>query len=189
MDELMDELFPEERETVAAPSDPSRGPPVRPRRASVQGTEGTEEAGARAPADSGPSEPRAIAQRRAHEDEDKQIQEGVFGKRVPKTLGEPYVPTQAEIEEHNKSHLPWRSWCAPCVGGGAVAHPHFPAPDDPEPTRLPHCMIDYFFMGHEEKKVLPMLGMEERESKMKFCPSSRGKRAKRICDPSDRRRY
>ena len=52
MDELMDELFPEERETVAAPSDPSRGPPVRPRRASVQGTEGTEEAGARVPADS-----------------------------------------------------------------------------------------------------------------------------------------
>ena len=48
----MDELFPEERETVAAPSDPSRGPPVRPRRASVQGTEGTEEAGARVPADS-----------------------------------------------------------------------------------------------------------------------------------------
>ena len=164
----MDELFPEERETVAAPSDPSRGPPVRPRRASVQGTEGTEEAGARVPADSGPSEPRAIARRRAHEDEDKQIQEGVFGKRVPKTLGEPYVPTQAEIDEHNKTHLPWRSWCAACVGGGAVAHPHFPAPDDPESTRLPHCLIDYFFMGQEEGKVLPMIGMKERQNKMKF---------------------
>ena len=49
-----------------------------------------------------------------------------------------------------------------------MAHPHYPAPDDPECTRLPHVLIDYFFMGQEENKVLPMLGMKERQSKMKF---------------------
>ena len=28
--------------------------------------------------------------------------------------------------------------------------------------------MDYFFMGQEEHKVLPMLGVKERQSKMKF---------------------
>ena len=102
------------------------------------------------------------------EDEASLVQKGIFGKRTPKSLSEPYVPTQAEIDEHNRSHLPWRPWCTACVGGGAVAHPHHAAPDDPESARLPHVLMDYFFMGQEEQKVLPMLGIKERQSKMKF---------------------
>ena len=73
-------------------------------------------------------------------------------------LADPYVPTQAEIDEHNKTHLPWRSWCQCCVGGGAVAQPHHPAPDDPEGVRLPYVLMDYFFMGQDENKGLPILG-------------------------------
>ena len=46
-------------------------------------------------------------------------------------LGEPYVPTEAEREEHEKSHLPWRSWRSDCVGSGAVSQPHHPTPEDP----------------------------------------------------------
>ena len=49
------------------------------------------------------------------------------------------------------------------MGGGAVKQPHHPAPEDPEDARLP-----YFFMGQDENKVLPMLGIKERQSKMKF---------------------
>ena len=59
---------------------------------------------------------------------------------------------QAEIDEQNKTHLPWSSWCAACVGGGAVAHPHFPGPDEPESTRLPHCLIDYFLRAKKKIK-------------------------------------
>ena len=32
--------------------------------------------------------------------------EGFYGSRRPKVLAEPYVPTEAEREEHEKSHLP-----------------------------------------------------------------------------------
>ena len=84
--------------------------------------------------------------------------EGFYGSRRPKMLGEPYVPTEAEREEHEKSHLPWRWWCADCVGGGAVSHPHHPTPEDPANSRLPHVLMDYFFMGQDDNKnkVLPM---------------------------------
>ena len=51
--------------------------------------------------------------------EEEKEQRGFYGSRKPRMLGEPYVPTEAEREEHEKSHLPWRSWCAACVGGGA----------------------------------------------------------------------
>ena len=95
-------------------------------------------------------------------------QSGFYGSRKPKLLGEPYVPTEAEREEHEKTHLPWRSWCPSCVGGGAVSQPHHPAPEDPTNARLPHVLMDYFFMGQDDAKVLPMLGLKERQCKMKF---------------------
>ena len=142
-------------EAVEAQSDPNREPPRRARRA--RGA-----VGARAPA-----EPASVVAT-GGDDEDSLIQRGVCGKRAPKTLSEPYVPTQAEIEEHNKSHPPWRSWCTACVGGGAVAHPHHAAPGHPENSRLPDVLMDYVFMGQEENKVLPMIWIKERQSKMKF---------------------
>ena len=78
------------------------------------------------------------------------------------------MPTQAEIDENSTSHLPWRSWCGACGGGGAVARPHHPTPEDPEGARLPHVLMDYFFMVEDENKVVPMLGLIERQSKVKF---------------------
>ena len=33
------------------------------------------------------------------------------------------LPSIAEIEEHNLTHLPFRDWCASCVQGKAVSHP------------------------------------------------------------------
>ena len=102
------------------------------------------------------------------ETEEEKEQRGFYGSREPRMLGEPYVPTEAEREEHEKSHLPWRSWCAACVGGGGVSAPHHPAPEDPHNARLPHVLMDYFFMGQDDSKVLPMIGLKERQCKMKF---------------------
>ena len=102
------------------------------------------------------------------ETEEEKDQRGFYGTRKPKLLGEPYVPTEAEREEHEKSHLPWRSWCASCVGGGAVSQPHHPTPEDPTNVRLPHVLIDYFFMGQDDGKVFPMSGLKERQCKMEF---------------------
>ena len=37
---------------------------------------------------------------------------GESGVRSPKKMQDPRVPTQAEVDEHNMTHLPYRSWCA-----------------------------------------------------------------------------
>ena len=36
-------------------------------------------------------------------------------RRVPMKLQNPRLPTQAEIDEHTLTHLPFRSWCRHCV--------------------------------------------------------------------------
>ena len=41
-----------------------------------------------------------------------------------RTLVSPELPSQAEIDEHNVSHLPYRSWCRFCVMGRGKADFH-----------------------------------------------------------------
>ena len=36
----------------------------------------------------------------------------------------PVRPTQDEVEKHNITHLPFRSWCPCCVAGKAKSEPH-----------------------------------------------------------------
>ena len=149
MDEMMEEFEQGGPGEDSRHRDPGEGPP------GPQVTERSVAAG---------SGPIGVRERSEVELE----QEGFYGSRKPRLLGEPYVPTEQEIEEHNKSHLPWRPWCASCVDGGAVSQPHHPTPDDPLNSRLPHVLMDYFFMGQDDSKVLPMIGLKERQCKMKF---------------------
>ena len=37
--------------------------------------------------------------------------------RAPEVLRDPGTPTQKEMEEHNITHLPFRSWCPHCIAG------------------------------------------------------------------------
>ena len=38
-------------------------------------------------------------------------------ERRPKRIADPRKPSQAEVEEHELTHLPFRSWCSKCVQG------------------------------------------------------------------------
>ncbi len=42
---------------------------------------------------------------------------GVKEARVAVGRKSPKMPTKAEIEEHARTHLPYRSWCRHCVRG------------------------------------------------------------------------
>ena len=53
------------------------------------------------------------------------------------------TPKKAEIEDHEKLHLPFRSWCKDCVKGRGVASPHKSILRD-DPT-APQVDIDYCF--------------------------------------------
>ncbi len=50
-----------------------------------------------------------------------EVEEGheVEEARRPVIAKDPGNPTQAEIEEHEIAHLPFRSWCAFCIRGKA----------------------------------------------------------------------
>ena len=39
------------------------------------------------------------------------------GKRATVKMNDPSMPSKAEREEHEKTHLPYRSWCRHCVLG------------------------------------------------------------------------
>ena len=53
------------------------------------------------------------------------------------------TPSRAEIEDHEKLHLPFRVWCKSCVKGRGVASPHLKAHvDDP---KSPLITMDYCF--------------------------------------------
>ena len=60
----------------------------------------------------------------------------------------PEQPTQAEIDEHEVHHLPYRAWCRFCVIGRGKATPHFQHGE--EDIGVPTICTDYGFIG---KKV------------------------------------
>ena len=54
-------------------------------------------------------------------DEEKESEEA----KPPEVLRDPGAPTPKEVEQHNVTHLPFRSWCRHCVRGRAESHPYF----------------------------------------------------------------
>lgn len=91
------------------------------------------------------------------------------GKKVGKK------PSRAEVEDHNLTHIPFRSWCAHCVKGRAVADPHWDQ-GSKEEEEIPTVSADYMYMkkkkeekdGQEEEEEaegMPTLAMYDRKSK------------------------
>jgi len=62
----------------------------------------------------------------------------------------PVRPTEAEVEIHNATHIPFRSWCPHCVAGRAKSNPHHQTDQD-RPCAIPVVSLDYAFMGEKDK--------------------------------------
>ena len=52
-------------------------------------------------------------------------------------------PSKEEVEEHELTHMPYRSWCAHCIRGKAEAGPHRAEEHDDE--EVPLVSMDYTF--------------------------------------------
>ena len=72
------------------------------------------------------------------------------GVRAPKRVQDPRVSTQAEVDEHNLTHLPYRSWCTHCVRGRGKAHPHRESGD--EERHVPELHVDCCIMGKVDRE-------------------------------------
>ena len=47
-----------------------------------------------------------------------------YGTRRTKRMQDPRKPSPEEVEEHNKTHLPYRCWCRHCLRGRGKELPH-----------------------------------------------------------------
>ena len=84
----------------------------------------------------------------------------------------PTQPTQKMIEEHEVSHLPFRSWCPACVRGRQKSNPHRKQSDeDRDAEQIPVISYDYGFLGGDDASVsslahsMPVLVGHDRRSK------------------------
>ena len=80
---------------------------------------------------------------RAQEDEgdDEEMENG---RRTTVKLQDLSMPTKAEREEHDKTHLPFRSWCRHCVRGRGNELPHRSNQCETEGVEM---SFDFFFGG------------------------------------------
>ena len=86
------------------------------------------------------------------------------GVRAPMKAQDPRRPTQEEVDAHNMTHLPYRSWCTHCVRGRGESHPHRRTSDDDR--ELPELHMDYCFMGKVDERTQPILVLRERSTRM-----------------------
>ena len=68
---------------------------------------------------------------------------------APKLIRDPGQPTQKEREEHDVTHLPFRSWCRVCLEAKGKEDPHHRVREERKQQGVPVISIDYAFMGQE----------------------------------------
>ena len=98
------------------------------------------------------------------EEDDNFIKDAEMGARVPEKAQDPKLPSQAEIDDHERTHLPYRSWCTHCVRGRGESHPHCRSAG--EDREIPELHMDYCFMGKVDEATQPILVMRCRDTRM-----------------------
>ena len=87
-----------------------------------------------------------------------------FGNRKVVRIHDPRQPSQQEKEEHEMTHLPFRSWCRHCIMGRGREEDCRKSME--EERQVPEVHLDYMFMGDErERKTLAFLVARERETR------------------------
>ena len=98
------------------------------------------------------------------DEEDIDAEEGEAGRRRTVKLANPARPSREEVEEHEKTHLPYRNWCGHCVKGHGVEAACRTSGGGGE---LPEFHLDWAFPGDEEGgKGLTMLVVRMRDVRM-----------------------
>ena len=68
--------------------------------------------------------------------------------RKPRKVADPIKPSAREVEEHELTHLPYRSWCWTCVHGRGKHAPHVRTRK--EKTAL-EVHFDFMFVGPKDQ--------------------------------------
>ena len=71
---------------------------------------------------------------------------------------DPLLPSQADVECHRCTHIPFRSWCRHCIQGRGRGDPHLRKADA---SNIPLVGLDYFFIDGEQVKTRSELDFSE----------------------------
>ena len=99
-------------------------------------------------------------------DKEVERQAGVRDVRTLKKLGDPRKPIEAEVREHEHTHIPYRNWCDVCVRCKGKDLDHRKAVD--EERAVSEYAFDYCFPGDEFGFKLVVLVGHEKISGMHF---------------------
>ena len=76
----------------------------------------------------------------------KSHRQGEEEAQAPLAAKAPRFPRAKEIEEHNLTHCPFRSWCPRCVKGQAKDDAHRVMQDDLAESDVVRVSMDYCFL-------------------------------------------
>ena len=84
--------------------------------------------------------------------------------RRAKKARDPGAPSRADVEAHEATHLPFRSWCEVCVAGRSDNPAHHRVAR--EPGGVPEIGFDYAFVRRQgEEDHITLLVMKDRDSR------------------------
>ena len=117
----------------------------------------------------------AISPEDGEEDSDDEVEmgvaDGVEGERIRaekevavKRMTDPRKPTEREVEDHNRTHLPYRNWCPCCVQAKGKDMDH--RTEIKDERALNEFSFDYCFPGDEFGYKLTVLVGRERNTGM-----------------------
>ena len=89
--------------------------------------------------------------------------EEVLAQRM-RNIGDPRLPTQSEVDNHNITHVPYRNWCPHCVRGRGKDLDHRRSVDDDH--KVQEFSLDYCFMSDEGTDRVTILVGRERTTGM-----------------------
>ena len=72
--------------------------------------------------------------------------------RTTRGMPSPIVVSKQEKEQHELTHLPFRSWCSHCVRGRARNMMHKRDQSKDERSNVPRVSMDYFFLTSRKIK-------------------------------------
>ena len=89
--------------------------------------------------------------------------------RQPKGIQSPYTPSKKEVEEHNLTHWPFRSWCMHCLKGKARSLPHRRVRISADEKGVPLIAADYmYFNTKEAERKTPTLTIADERTGATF---------------------
>ena len=96
--------------------------------------------------------------------EQMEIECGQYQDPPVKIARDPGAPTEQEVEEHNATHLPHRSWCPVCVKARSKEDPHDKKKKQKDKEGKPIVAMDYKTLGEEadeDDKITMMVIKDE----------------------------